>query len=186
MVTILDDDDCSNAQLSYVFGRYQGTARLMFNSFASSLWMLPFSKNCRADNAYWKHFSGGSKHGHHMYHCEEQEFRSNFSGFPTNIINIEIPSIRRKTFETNAGLTETVFLSFSTCFLCLVRAGFDAYPSVAEVAEANLSSMECGLPTQLSFSAREISDGTFFKAIEDYDPDSKRLLYQLEKWVLSC
>ena len=54
------------------------------------------------------------------------------------------------------------------------------------MAEANLSSMECALPTQLSFSAREISDGTFFKAIEDYDPDSKRLLYQLEKWVLSC
>nr|POE98152.1 phospholipid--sterol o-acyltransferase [Quercus suber] len=140
--------------LSYGLPVSEGTARLMFNSFASSLWMLPFSKNCRADNAYWKHFSGGSKHGHHMYHCEEQEFRSNFSGFPTNIINIEIPSIRR----------------------------FNAYPSVAEVAEANLSSMECGLPTQLSFSAREISDGTFFKAIEDYDPDSKRLLYQLEKY----
>jgi len=48
-----------------------------------------------------------------------------------------------------------------------------------------MSSMECGLPTQLSFSAREISDGTFFKAIEDYDPDSKRLLYLLQKLVLS-
>lgn len=41
--------------------------------------------------------------------------------------------------------------------------------------------MECGLPTQLSFSAREISDGTLFKAIEDYESDSKRLLYQLKK-----
>lgn len=72
-----------------------------------------------------------------------------------------------------------------TCFLHLLLSGFDAYPSVAEVAETNLSRMECGLPTQLSFSAREIADGTFFKAIEDYDPDSKRLLYQLEKWVSS-
>lgn len=72
-----------------------------------------------------------------------------------------------------------------TCFLCLLLAGFDAYPSVAEVAEANFSNAECGLPTQLSFSAREIADGTFFKAIEDYDPDSKRVLYQLQKWVLS-
>jgi hypothetical protein len=72
-----------------------------------------------------------------------------------------------------------------TCFLYLLLAGFDAYPSVAEVAEANLSNAECGLPTQLSFSAREIADGTFFKAIEDYDPDSKRVLYQLQKWVLS-
>ncbi|KAK9053368.1 hypothetical protein SSX86_030001 [Deinandra increscens subsp. villosa] len=31
-------------------------------------------------------------------------------------------------------------------------------------------------PTQLSFSAREIGDGTFLKAIEDYEPVSKRLL----------
>lgn len=43
--------------------------------------------------------------------------------------------------------------------------------------------MECRFPTLLSFSAREVSDGTFFKAIEDYDPDSKRALYQLHKWV---
>ncbi|XP_059433222.1 phospholipid--sterol O-acyltransferase isoform X3 [Corylus avellana] len=132
----------------------EGTARLLVNSFASTLWMLPFSKYCRADNAYSKHFSGRSRHGYHKYHCEDQEFRSNFSGFPTNIINIEIPS---------------------------THAGFDAYPSVAEVAEANLSNAECGLPTQLSFSAREIADGTFFKAIEDYDPDSERVLYQLQK-----
>ncbi|XP_010086771.2 phospholipid--sterol O-acyltransferase, partial [Morus notabilis] len=58
---------------------------------------------------------------------------------------------------------------------------FDAYPSITEIAQSNVSNMECGLPTQLSFSAREISDGTFFKAIEDYDPDSKRVLYQLQK-----
>ncbi|KAB1199221.1 Phospholipid--sterol O-acyltransferase [Morella rubra] len=131
----------------------EGTARLLSNSFASSLWMMPFSKYCRADNAYTKHFSGMSRHGHQTYHCEDQEFRSKFSGFPTNIINIELPSIR----------------------------GLEAYPSVAEITQTNLSTMECGLPTQLSFSAREIADGTFFKATEDYDPDSKRLFYQLEK-----
>ncbi|KAH9785238.1 phospholipid--sterol O-acyltransferase [Citrus sinensis] len=95
----------------------EGTARSMFSSFGSSLWMMPFSKYCRADNKYWKHFSGG----------------------------------------------------------------LEAYPSVSEVAHNNFSSIECGLPTQLSFSAREISDGTFFKAIEDYDPESKRLLHLLEK-----
>lgn len=132
----------------------EGTARLMFNSFASSLWMMPFSKYCRADNIYWKHFSGDIKKGHHTYHCDEEEFRLNFSGWPTNIVNVEIPSF---------------------------HAGFDAYPSVAELAKTNLSGMECGLPAQLSFCAREISDGTFFKAIEDYDPDTKRLLYQLDK-----
>lgn len=57
----------------------------------------------------------------------------------------------------------------------------EAFPSFGDEMQANLSNMECGVPTQLSFSAREIADGTFFKAIEDYDPDSKRLLYQLDK-----
>ncbi|KAK9945018.1 hypothetical protein M0R45_010550 [Rubus argutus] len=133
----------------------EGTARLMVNSFASTLWMMPFSKYCRGENKCWKHFSGEnrSKSGHQTYHCEEREFQSNFSGWPTNIINIEIPAIR----------------------------GYEAYPSVTEVTGANLSSIECGLPTQLSFSAREIADGTFFKAIQDYDPDMKRVLYQLKK-----
>uniref|UniRef100_A0A5B6Z9N8 Phospholipid--sterol O-acyltransferase n=1 Tax=Davidia involucrata TaxID=16924 RepID=A0A5B6Z9N8_DAVIN len=139
----------------YTFGLpiSEGTARLMFNSFGSSLWMMPFSKYCRTDNVYWKHFSDGNRKGHQAYHCDEHEYRSNYSGWPTNIINIEIPSMR----------------------------GVDAYPSIVEVAETNMSNMECGLPTQLSFSAREVSDGTFFKAIEDYDPDSKRLLYLLHK-----
>lgn len=131
----------------------EGTARLMLNSFGSSLWMMPFSQHCRADNLYRKHFSHWSRSSHQTYQCDEQEFRQNYSGWPTNIINIEIPSI----------------------------PGMDAYPSVSEVAQTNLSNMECGLPTQLSFSAREISDGTLFKAIEGYDPDSKRLLYQLQK-----
>uniref|UniRef100_A0A2C9UT09 Phospholipid--sterol O-acyltransferase n=1 Tax=Manihot esculenta TaxID=3983 RepID=A0A2C9UT09_MANES len=131
----------------------EGTARLMFNSFASSLWMLPFSKYCTAESPYWRHFSRASGKSHQTYQCEEREFRSNYSGWPTNIVNIEIPFTRE----------------------------FDAYPSVTEIAQTNLSSMECGLPTQLSFSAREISDGTFFKAIEDYDSDNKRLLYQLQK-----
>lgn len=131
----------------------EGTARSMLNSFGSSLWMMPFSQHCRADNLYRKHFSHWSRSSHQTYQCDEQEFRQNYSGWPTNIINIEIPSI----------------------------PGMDAYPSVSEVAQTNLSNMECGLPTQLSFSARETSDGTLFKAIEDYDPDSKRLLYQLQK-----
>ncbi|XP_042513162.1 phospholipid--sterol O-acyltransferase [Macadamia integrifolia] len=131
----------------------EGTARLMFNSFGSSLWMMPFSKYCRTDNIYWKRFFEGKGAAHHTYHCDEMEFRLNYSGWPTDIINIEIPATQ----------------------------GAEAYPSLLEMSPANLSSMECGLPTQLSFSAREISDGTFFKAIEDYDPDSKRLMYQLEK-----
>ncbi|XP_026660396.1 phospholipid--sterol O-acyltransferase-like isoform X3 [Phoenix dactylifera] len=132
----------------------EGTARLMYNSFGSSLWMMPFSKYCKADNVYWKHFFEEGEYRRHAYHCDEIEFQTNYSGWPTEIINIELPSIQ----------------------------GSDAYPSISDVAQDMTSSMECGRPIQLSFSAREVSDGTFFKAIEDYDPDSKRLLHQLQKY----
>ncbi|CAN4093204.1 unnamed protein product [Withania somnifera] len=131
----------------------EGTARLMFNTFGSSIWMLPFSKYCTTDNVYWMHFSGGNRKDHHAYQCDEHERQLKYSGWPTNIINIEVPSIR----------------------------GNEAYPSFVETAQTNLSGMECGFPTQLSFSAREVSDGTFFKAIKDYDPDSERLLHLLKK-----
>ncbi|XP_022156631.1 phospholipid--sterol O-acyltransferase isoform X2 [Momordica charantia] len=136
----------------------EGTARLMCNSFGSSLWMMPISKYCRGDDVYWKHFSKGNGGVHHSYRCSEQEFHLNYSGWPTNIANIEVPSV-----------------------LPGASAGYDVYPSLSEVTHKNLTSMECGLPTQRSFSARETSDGTFFNAIEDYDPDSKRLSYQLHR-----
>lgn len=131
----------------------EGTARLMFNSFGSSLWMMPFSKYCRADNIYWKHFFEGRGVHNHSYHCDDMEFQTNFSGWPTDLVNIEVPYVR----------------------------GANIYPSISELAQTTPSTSECMLPTQLSFSAREVSDGTFFKAIEDYDPESKRLLYQLQK-----
>ncbi|GER24952.1 phosphatidylcholine-sterol acyltransferase, partial [Striga asiatica] len=131
----------------------EGTARLMFNSFGSSLWMLPFSKHCRVEHTYLKHFSGKSKKGNLAYVCDDQEFQANYSGWPTNIINIEIPTVR----------------------------GDEAYPSFIGAAQANLSDVEYGFPTQLSFSAREVSDGTFFRTIADYDTDSQRVMYQLEE-----
>uniref|UniRef100_A0A1D1YKQ7 Phospholipid--sterol O-acyltransferase n=1 Tax=Anthurium amnicola TaxID=1678845 RepID=A0A1D1YKQ7_9ARAE len=126
----------------------------MYNSFGSSLWLMPFSKHCRADNAYWKHFFDGKEGCYHTQHCEDVEFRSNYSGWPTDIVNIEVPSAR----------------------------GPDAYPSISEVAQEITNTMECSRPVQMSFSAREVADGTFFKAIQDYDPDSERLVYQLRKY----
>lgn len=84
----------TNTKLSNILARYQGTARLMSNSFASTLWMLPFSKYCRTDNMYWKHLSGRSRKGHQVYYCDEDEFKSDYSGWPTNVVNIEIPSGR--------------------------------------------------------------------------------------------
>lgn len=92
--------------LIIIFLRYQGTARLMFNSFGSSLWMMPFSKYCRTDNKYWKHFAGERHAGHHTYRCDEREFHSNLSGWPTKIINIEIPSSRGEIDDSLAFASE--------------------------------------------------------------------------------
>uniref|UniRef100_A0ACD5YQ98 Uncharacterized protein n=1 Tax=Avena sativa TaxID=4498 RepID=A0ACD5YQ98_AVESA len=82
------------------------------------------------------------------------ENNSDYSGWPTTLVSIEVPTVR----------------------------GTDAYPSIMDPTEDITSSMECGKPTLLSFSAREVSDGTLFKTILDYDPQSKALLHQLEKY----
>lgn len=173
---------CYRCLHQYVHHRFsiQGTARLLYNSFGSSMWMMPFSKYCRTDNIYWKHFDGGSRKSHHTYQCDAREYQLNFSGWPTNVVNVEIPSKRGET-STRCVLATLVLSCLYGSFCCLTLSGVDAYPSIFEVAQANMSIMECGLPTQLSFSAREVSDGTFFKAIEDYDPESKRFLHQLFK-----
>ena len=101
-----------NICLLYILARCQGTARLMSNSFGSSLWMMPFSKYCRADGMYLKHFSGGIRKDHHTYKCEQEEFQSNYSGWPTNLINIEIPSIRGKALESVVLLFIYLFIYF--------------------------------------------------------------------------
>jgi len=67
---------------------------------------MPFSKYCRTSNKYWKHFSGGKQVGNQTYYCDEEEFKSNFSGWPTKIINIEIPSTRGEIDDTFAFSTE--------------------------------------------------------------------------------
>uniref|UniRef100_M8C502 Phospholipid:diacylglycerol acyltransferase n=1 Tax=Aegilops tauschii TaxID=37682 RepID=M8C502_AEGTA len=131
----------------------EGTARLMFNSFAASLWLLPFSKYCKADNVYWKHFFEGKAHINRQQ-CDEMEYSSDNSGWPTTLVSIEVPTVR----------------------------GTDAYPSIMDITEDITSNMECGKPTLLSFSAREVSDGTLFKTMLDYDPQSKALIHQLEKY----
>eukprot|EP01018_Ginkgo_biloba_P030470 Gb_39969 [translate_table: standard] len=133
----------------------EGTSRLMCNSFGSSLWMLPFSEHCRRDHRYWKSFFDGREKESYNIRCDEKEYRSNFSGWPVDLVNIEIPAM----------------------------PGIDAaYPSVSKEAETITSTVECGIPVQRSFSAREVGDGTVFKEIGDFDPDSKRVLHQLHKF----
>ncbi|KAL2522482.1 Uncharacterized protein Fot_26405 [Forsythia ovata] len=62
--------------LTLVQIRVEWTARLIFNSFGSSLWMMPSSEHCATDNVYWKHFSDGSRKHLHAYHCDEHEFQT--------------------------------------------------------------------------------------------------------------
>lgn len=86
---------------------------MLFNSFASSVWMIPFSRYCRADSAYSKHFSQRTRKGHHAYHCDEQESQKNFSGWPTNIINIEVPTYNGKSLCPKLVLSDMMSLSCS-------------------------------------------------------------------------
>lgn len=137
---------------------------------------MPFSKNCRTENVYLKHFSSGNKKGHQAYHCDDLEFRTNYSGWPTNVVNIEIPTTRGAEV-LHAALTSIL----DHANICTFVAADEAYPSFVGAAQINLSDMDYAFPTHLSFSAREVSDGTFFKSIFEYDPDSQRLLYQLEE-----
>ena len=96
------------------------------------------------------------------------------------------PSQYRGSYSSRFFIKSLPFLQILSSFhlavaaFCLSRFSFtgtDAYPSIMDITD----SMECGKPTLLSFSAREVSDGTLFKTILDYDPQSKALLHQLEK-----
>ena len=66
----------------------------MFNAFGSSLWLMPFSKHCKADNIYWKHFFEGKGGCPHRQQCDEAEYISDYAGWPTDLVNIEVPSVR--------------------------------------------------------------------------------------------
>lgn len=67
----------------------------MCNSFGSSLWMLPFSAHCKVDSVHWKHvFEEKGGVPHNTYRCDHVEYQKNYSGWPANIVNIEIPCMQ--------------------------------------------------------------------------------------------
>lgn len=134
----------------------EGTSRLMCNSFGSSLWMLPFSEHCRRDHIYWNSFFDGKEKESYKIYCDEKEYTSNFSGWPVDLVNIEIPVV--------PGPVDT------------------AYPGVSKEAEDATSTVECGAPVQRSFSAHQVGDGTLFEEIGDFDPDTKTLIHQLHQF----
>lgn len=99
-----------NTKLLYTLARYQGTARLMSNTFSSPIWMLPFSKHCKTNNMYWRHLAGKRRKDNEVYNCDEDEYKSEYSGWPTNAVNIEIPSaqgivlVQQHTFNAFTAL----------------------------------------------------------------------------------
>ncbi|KAJ1692390.1 hypothetical protein LUZ63_009088 [Rhynchospora breviuscula] len=136
----------------------EGTARLMYNSYGSSMWLNPFSQYCRADNIQWKwkRFFEGKESDRHRYHCEETQSDWGWPNWPTDLINIEVPRY----------------------------PAMGAYPTMPmpQMAQNMTLPMEYENPVLLSFSPKDVSDGTLFKAIKEFEPESQRLLYQLENY----
>lgn len=134
----------------------EGTARLMCNSFSSSIWMLPFSSHCDARHQSDVRSWGQSGENQPTVTCDDDEFSVKSSGWPVDIVRVEIP--------------ENLDTGFS--------------PSTMLLSEP-FTSVDCSPTTQWSFSAREVADGTFFGAIANHDKDSKQAQHQLKKYFLN-
>lgn len=133
----------------------EGTARLMCNSFSSSIWMLPFSRHCDASHRSSVRSWGKAGEDEPSVTCDNEEFAAKSSGWPVDIVKVEVP-----------------------------EKAADFSPSMLPLSEP-FPSVDCSLTTQWSFSAREVADGTFFDAIGNYDRDSKHAQLQLEKYFLN-
>ncbi|KAL2643136.1 hypothetical protein R1flu_010723 [Riccia fluitans] len=140
----------------------EGTARLMGNTFGSSLWMLPFSPYCHADpKRSQKYFDGVSpKH----FICDAEQQSSNSSGWPVDVVTIERPS-------PNSGLPG-------------ISTAYPEVPVEAEIVAADPSTQQCNISSQKSYSAHDVSDGTFFREISDIDPTCNVTLQHLIKYYL--
>lgn len=133
----------------------EGTARLMCNSFSSSVWMLPCSRYCDVDHKSCKRSCSypGKEQGSLV--CSDDEFLIRSSGWPVDIVKVEVPDTPGDGFcASNVLLSEP------------------------------LTSVDCSTTTQWSFSAREVADGTFFNAIEDHDIHIKKVYHQLRKYFI--
>lgn len=70
----------------------QGTARVMCNSFASSLWMLPFSKHCHVDHRMSSNFRESDSVVVPHLVCDKKEYERNSSSWPVNLVKIDLPA----------------------------------------------------------------------------------------------
>lgn len=133
----------------------EGTARLMCNSFSSSIWMLPFSRHCDSSHKSSTRSWGYPRKDGSTVVCDDDEFAINSSGWPVDIVKVEVPK----------------------------DLGVGFFPSSMLLSEP-FTSVDCSPTTQWSFSAREVADGTFFDAIGNHDIDSKKAHHQLQKYYL--
>jgi len=70
----------------------QGTARLMCNSFASSPWMLPFSKHCHVDHKRFTNFRESDPVVGPYLVCDKKEYEGNWSSWPVPVLKIDLPA----------------------------------------------------------------------------------------------
>ncbi|CAM6028890.1 unnamed protein product [Sphagnum balticum] len=132
----------------------EGTARLLCNSFSSSLWMLPFSKHCHVnDRMCCKRQCADGKVGPHFF-CDKNEAEGNSSSWPVDIAKVEFPA------------------SPGSC------------PAVAMVTYPDVSPEPDSAVVERSYSAHQISDGTFLKDLMDVDVHSASSFHHLIKYYL--
>ncbi|CAM6033246.1 unnamed protein product [Sphagnum compactum] len=134
----------------------EGTARLLCNSFGSSLWMLPFSKHCHVNDRMCSKSDADVQAGAH-YFCDKNEREGNSSSWPIDIARIDLPAS---------------------------PVAMIAYPDVLPEPEAVTPLTQCGMRVERSYSAHQISDGTFLRDLVDADVHSTRALYHLIKYYL--
>lgn len=139
-----------------------GTARVMCNSFASSLWMLPFSKHCHVDHRMSSNFRESDSVVVPHLVCDKKEYERNSSSWPVNLVKIDLPAT-----PGSCPATEVV-----------------AHPIAPLAQDVMSQTFQCSMPSQKSYTAHQVSTGTFLRDILDHDFNSPNALHHLIKYYL--
>ena len=84
----------------------------MCNSFASSLWMLPFSKHCQVDHQMCSNLRrSGASEGPHLF-CDEKEFEGNTSSWPVDLVTVDLPASAQGKYYNRGRLSKDPLLFF--------------------------------------------------------------------------
>ncbi|CAM6094433.1 unnamed protein product [Calypogeia fissa] len=69
----------------------EGTARVMSNSFSSSLWMLPISPHCHPQPNHSQEWGDGEPKTTSHYICDGKEDGVGNMGWPVNVVTVDLP-----------------------------------------------------------------------------------------------